>query len=316
MGYSHRMPPSRLTAWLLTTTLSCLSACGGSGGGEPRDPYELRLGTWNIEKLGQEADTDYPLVARIIEQNFDVIAIQEVMILDGGHPGFDRLLAELGGQWDGFVTDRPRPDVTASYAEYYAVLWRRELARPCPGWEGLVYHEDNPGGSSGTGPNLFSREPAFVCLEAGFDMGPDSGTTGFDFVLASYHALWASGDTEVTMAEVDHVDDVFASMAAACPGEEDLVIAGDFNLESDTIDTLVDADILTEGSGSTLRDDGHISGNLIDHVLVASAASTAEAGPALVLDVRGEASTFPVFRETVSNHLPVMARFTVFRDDD
>jgi len=296
--------------------LSTLAACGGPGGGEQHEPYELRLGTWNIEKLGQEADTDYPLVAQIIADNFDVVAVEEIMVADGGHPGFDRLLAELGDDWDGFVTDRPRPDVMATYAEYYAVLWRRGLVRPCPGWSGLVYHEDNPGGTSGTGPNLFSREPAFVCLEAGFDMGPDSGTTGFDFVLAAYHAIWAGGDTAVTMAEVDHVDDVFASMAAACPGEEDLVIAGDFNLESDTIETLVDAHVLTQGSGSTLSDAGHISGNLIDHVLVRHASSTQEAGPALVLDVRSAASSFPVFRETVSNHLPVSARFTVSVDDD
>ncbi len=303
------MPIPRDRSRLLTAALAVMAACGGPGDVEQHEPYELRLGTWNIERMGQEADTDVALAARIIEENLDVIAVQEIMVVDGGHPGFDRLMAELGAAWDGFVTDRPRPDVMADYAEYYAVLWRRGLVRPCAGWDGLVYHEDEPA-------DLFSREPAFVCLEAGFGMDAASGTTGFDFVLASYHAIWAGGDTAVTTAEVDHVDDVLAAMAAARPGEEDIVIAGDFNLERPAIEAVVDADVLTEGSGSTVTDWGHISGNLIDHVIVASAASTAEAGPAVVLDVRGMAPTFTAYRETVSNHLPVMARFTVSTDDD
>jgi endonuclease/exonuclease/phosphatase family metal-dependent hydrolase len=295
---------------LVIVALLVLAGCGGSGDGTPPEPYELRLGTWNIERLGQETDTDYPLVARIIDDNFDVIAIQEIMVEDGGHPGYDRLLAELGAQWDGLVTDRPRPDVMSSWAEYYAVLWRRGIARPCEGWAGLVYHDDEPA-------DVFSREPAFVCLEAGFDMGPGTGTTGLDFVLASYHAIYAGGDRDVTRAEVDHLDDVLAAMAAAQPGEEDIVIAGDFNLEQADIESLVDAHVLSEGpTGSTLTDAGHISGNLIDHVIVGSRTSTSEAGPALVLDVRSAAATFPAFRETVSNHLPVMTRFTVSVDDD
>jgi endonuclease/exonuclease/phosphatase family metal-dependent hydrolase len=289
----------------------CMSAgCGGPGGAERLEPYELRLGTWNIERLGQESDTDVPLVARIIEENFDVIAIQEIMVEDGGHPGYDRLMAELGTSWDGLVTDRPRPDVMASYAEYYAVLWRRGLVRTCPGWSGLVYHEDEPA-------DLFSREPAFVCLEAGSGLDGDGGAVGLDLVLASYHAIYAGGDRDVTRAEVDHLDDVLAAMAAAQPGEQDIVIAGDFNLERADIESLVDAHVLSEGpTGSTLTDIGHISGNLIDHVIVRDASSTAEAGPAQVLDVRGMAATFPAFRETVSNHLPVRALFAVEGDDD
>jgi endonuclease/exonuclease/phosphatase family metal-dependent hydrolase len=289
--------------------LLAMAACGGPAA-ERLDPYDLRLGTWNIERLGQEADTDVPLASRIIDENFDVIAIQEIMVEDGGHPGFDRLMAELGSSWDGLVTDRPRPDVMASYAEHYAVLWRRGLVRPCPGWSGLVYHDDESA-------DVFSREPAFVCLEAGAGLDGDGGAVGLDLVLASYHAIYAGGDRDVTRAEVDHLDDVLAAMAAAQPGEQDIVIAGDFNLERADIESLVDAHVLSEGpTGSTLTDEGHISGNLIDHVIVQDASSTAVAGPAQVLDVRGMAPTFPAFRETVSNHLPVMALFTVENDDD
>ena len=302
----------------LIVAAAVLAGC--SRGGDPGVdgvPYDLRLGSWNIEKLGQETDTDYSIIAAVVEENFDVLGVAEVMVADGGHPGYDRMISDLGPGWDGFVTARPRPDALESWAEYYAVLWRRSVVRPCEGWSGMIYHPDNPGGPAGTGTNYFSREPAFVCLEAGFDMDGEEGTVGFDLVLAVYHALYASGDTAVTMAEVDHLDEVLASMGAAAPGEGDLVIVGDFNLEKADIEALVAATVITEGTGSTLNDSGNLSSNLIDNVLIRDPSTTSECmGPATVLDVRSLASSKLAFLETVSNHLPIVAPFRVHEDDD
>jgi len=301
--------PAAGRSLLVWIAAAVVSACGGGAGEESHEPYDLRVGAWNVERLGLEPDTDYGLLARVVEENFDVVAVEEVMWVDGGHPGYDRLLVELGPGWDGFVTDGQRPDVEETYAEYYAVLWRRALVRPCAGWTGLVYHAD--------AANVFSREPAFACLEAGFGMDGVAGTVGFDFVLAAYHAIWAGGDTVVTAAEVDHLDEVLAAMAAACPGEGDVLIAGDFNLEAGPIEAVVDATVLTEGGGSTLSDTGSISLNLIDHVLVQDPAATGEsAGPATILDVRAMAGSNAAYRDTASNHLPVQALFTVSEDDD
>lgn len=279
--------------------------------------YDLRLGNWNIQKLGQEPDHDYPVMVAVIEENFDVVAIEEVMVADGAPNGFFTLLSALGPGWDGWVTSRPRPNALTSYAEYYAVVWRVGFVRPCPGWVGLIYHEDNPGGVGGTGENLFSREPAFVCLQAGWNMQTEHATVGFDLVLAAYHALWASGDETVTSAEVDHIDDVFVSMAGAVPGEGDLLVAGDFNLDRETVASLVDAEVLTVGTGSTLTTSGGISDNLIDHVLILDTTATSElASVPQVLDVRSYSLSDILYRETVSDHLPVRARFTVDVDDD
>lgn len=299
-------------------TVIFLVSCddGSSDADVEHDPYELRVGSFNVEKLGQDLDTDLSLVAKIIEENFDVIAIEEIMVADGGPTGYHRLMDQLGEGWSGYVTDRPRPDALAVYAEYYAVLWRTSLVRPCEGWTSMLYHPDNPGGPSGTGENLFSREPAYVCLEALHD-ARGHPVVGFDFVIAAYHALYAGGDEDVTRAEVDHLDDVFDSMAAAAPGELDLIIAGDINLEPHEFAPVVECTILTDGSGSTVSDSGSISGNLIDHVMVHDLDATCEhVGAAQILDVRWVASTDADYSQRVSDHLPVMARFTVDADDD
>ena len=105
----------------------------------------IRLGAWNIKKLGHGSSKDYELVAQVIEENFDVLAIVEVMQKGGGHPGYDDLMDALGEEWDGFVTGAPRPNTSAGYAEFYAVIWQEDVARPCDGWDGLRYHEDGDG---------------------------------------------------------------------------------------------------------------------------------------------------------------------------
>lgn len=93
----------------------------------------LRLGAWNIKKLGHNNGKDYPLVADIIEDRFDVLAVVEVMQRQGAHPGYDELLAALGTGWAGMVTAAPRPNTTSGSAEFYAVLYRTSRAAPCAG---------------------------------------------------------------------------------------------------------------------------------------------------------------------------------------
>jgi len=44
-------------------------------------PELLRLGGWNIKKLGHGSRKDYPAVARVIEDNFDIVAVVEVMLV-------------------------------------------------------------------------------------------------------------------------------------------------------------------------------------------------------------------------------------------
>lgn len=273
----------------------------------------IRLGSWNIKKLGHGTSTDFPAVAGIIEDDFDIVAIIEVMQKGGMHPGYDALLSALGPQWAGLVTDSPRPRIGSGSSEFYAILYRPELVRPCQGWGDLVILKDNDGSESGTGPDLFSREPAFGCFEAPTSGGP----VGFDFLFAVYHARWEKGKVSRIKEEVGHLKDLFQTMSIARPGERDLLIAGDFNLVPAQIEETLGLEVTTQGTGSTLNKDGSRTSNLYDNLLLSDPVSTSELtdGPR-ILDVTGSVDTGKKFYQTVSDHLPLQATFNVSGPDD
>jgi len=274
----------------------------------------LRLGAWNIKKLGHGSQKDFPLVATLIRDHFDVLAIVEVMQKQHGHPGYDALMSELGAGWSGVVTSEPRPnDPSNGNAEFYAVVWRTISAELCPGWTGLRYHVDADGSTGATGADQFSREPAFVCLQ----VEGTNGTISTDFLLAPYHATWSDGDEDVIADEVEELDAVFTAMAAAQTGEADLLILGDFNLVPSVLAvTLSEAD-RTEGTGSTLNLTGERTANLYDHLLVHNETASAElVGNAAVIDARDSASSPKIFYQTVSDHLPIVAEWRITGPDD
>jgi hypothetical protein len=278
-----------------------------------RRELQLRLGAWNVKKLGHGQAKDHAAVARIIEAHFDVVALVEVMQKQGEHAGLDSVLARLGDRWDHVVTSEPRPNTTSGSAEFYAVLFRSKVARVGDGWTGLRYATDNDGGPDGTGADAFSREPAYVFLDL---LHPD-GTVACDVLLGVYHAVWAGGDADVIGAEVAHVDAVLSEMAGSASGERDVWLVGDFNLVGEDLAPLTAATSLVVGTGSTLNQVGEITANLYDHLLVRDlAASTELVGEARVLDVRPFAIANDVFYGSVSDHLPIVVPVHAVVDDD
>ena len=279
----------------------------------PPAPDLIRLGGWNIKKLGHGTSTNFALVVQIIAQNFDIVAVVEVMQRSGGRPGYDTLLQQLGPAWSGMITSKPRPNTSAGDAEFYAILYRPQRIQPCDGWSALRYLADNDGSASGSGPDLFSREPAFGCFAARLA----NGSTGFDFMLAAYHARWESGNTAAIKNEVKHVTKVFEAMKQARPGEKDLILVGDFNLVTSNLESVLGPQVQTLGSGSTLNTKGERTNNLYDHLLLHDQAATNEmVGNPQVLDVRDVAASPKVFYQTVSDHLPVSVQFRSAVDDD
>lgn len=273
----------------------------------------IRLGSWNIKKLGHGNATNFSMVASIINENYDIVVIIEVMQKQQSHPGYDSLRGALGSGWSGMVTDTPRPNTNDSYSEFYAILYRSPAIRSCSGWKSLVYHKDTDGGPDETGADHFSREPAFGCFEA----PTKNNQVGFDFLLAGYHARWENGDTNATIAEAKHLTEVFQSMAQAKPGEKDLLIAGDFNLVPSQLQAIFPKRNKTTGTGSTLNSKGERTNNLYDHLLVYDTVSTSELiGNAEVLDVRSKASSNMIFFKTISDHLPIVVRMRTSRPDD
>jgi len=262
----------------------------------------IRIGTWNMKKLGHGSTKDFALLTVI-----------EVMQKQGGHAGYDTLLARLGSAWAGMVTESPRPRTGSGNAEFYAVLYRPNRVEPCAGWHGLRYQLDNDGSPTGVGEDHFAREPAYGC----FVVRSSSGGVGCDFMVAAYHAAWADGNEDEIVAEVSHLPELFQSMADAVPGEKDLMVIGDFNLVPESLSEAVSAADRTTGTGSTLRIQGTRTHNLYDHLLVRDEAATTELkGNAEVIDVVSEASSPKTFYKTLSDHLPIVATMACGGPDD
>ncbi|MFH2044791.1 MAG: SH3 domain-containing protein [Pseudomonadota bacterium] len=273
----------------------------------------IRLGSWNIKKLGHGNNKNYAVLAQIIEANFDIVVVIEVMQKQHVHPGYNSLLTALGSNWVGIITNNPRPNNEDSNSEYYAILYRSSIIRPCTGWNNLIYHKDNDGSGNSYGNDMFSREPAFFC----FEVPVNNTSIGVDFLIAAYHARWSCGNISEISDEVRHINEVFKSMANSRPGEKDLFIAGDFNLKPNQLNDLVSFHINTQGSGSTLNSDGQRTSNLYDHLVIYDKAASSEiiCNPE-VLDVMGSVSDGKVFYNTISDHLPIIAILSASGPDD
>jgi hypothetical protein len=270
----------------------------------------VRLGAWNLRKLGFDPAKDLASVARIIEAHFDLLAVIELMWTERGPP-LAQLLDLLGPGWSGHVTSSARPNLPSPHAEYYAVLYRRERVAPCAELRELRFSDDADGSAAGGGEGLFLREPAFGCYRVGQALGAR------DFLLGVYHARWGDGRAAEIADEVQHIDEAFAALARLLPGERELFMIGDFNLTPSELAPLTRARDRTQGQGSTLAAAGAVSAHLYDHLLAfGEPANAALPADAVVLDVRAEASEPASFRERVSDHLPIVANLPASPDAD
>ncbi len=273
----------------------------------------LRLCGWNVQKLGHKNQKDFPVVRRVIDDHCDVVVLTEVMQKKGAAPGYDELRAQLGEVWTGLRTLTPRPNTNSGNSEFYAVVYRKTFLETCEGWRELIFAVDGDGSDQASGPDVFLREPAFGC----FRMRRTSGE--FDFLLGAFHAKARRGaqDRERTEAEARGLSRALESVRKLRPGENDVLIAGDFNLTPHELASATRLIPLQKGGGSTLSASGGRSANLLDGFLLESPALSPEvASSAEVLDVRKYARNARTFARTVSDHLPVRVLLRVVGPDD
>ena len=277
-----------------------------------REP--LRVGAWNVRRLGSaDQSTDIPLLASLIDRHFDALALVEIMQTQGGgHAGLDELVSALGPTWAVQVTASPRPNTKAPFAEFYAVVFRPARVGPCEEGPPLSYVPDDMTDDTVSVAGRFLREPAFGCFRA-----HARGAPGFDFLLGVYHARYGSGSAEDIAQEVMHLDALLRRVSSIWPKEKDVLLLGDFNLDSEQLARWVSAHDATSGTGSTLNPRGDLSANLLDHLLLLNPEHIQELiAPAEVLDLRGEAGSSRAYFQLVSDHLPIRALFQVESDDD
>lgn len=136
-------------------------------------------------------------------------------------------------------------------------------------------------------------------------------------MILRWPPTWAAGDAEEIADEVDELDNVFTAMGTAFPGEEDLLILGDYNLVPEDLQQALSKESKVTGTGSTLNTTGGRTQNLYDHLLVHDDNENRELlGNGEVLDVVSKAATPRDFFKTVSDHLPIRALFNISGPDD
>ena len=200
----------------------------------------VRIGNWNIKRLGQSAKR-MDLAAQVIDANFDVVALEEVMT----PAGLADLMKYLPG-WSAALSDHA---VGANgYMEYYAVLTRDGAASVT---SARIVDD---------AANEWVREPMVTCLQAG----------NADFCLVSSHVIFGDlvGPRD---QEILALNRLVTRLRNETPNESDYIVLGDFNRSGSA--KSFDA---FEAQGFRFSDDGLTKttlgssnwGNPYDHVIL------------------------------------------------
>ncbi|MEJ2884735.1 endonuclease/exonuclease/phosphatase family protein [Pedobacter sp. GR22-6] len=161
---------------------------------------ELKVCSWNIQNFGKSKDdVEMAYIAKQVNQ-FDLIAIQEVVASAGGPQAVARLADELnrmGSQWD-YAISNP---TTGKARERYAFLWRTsKVQKKGDAWLEQKYEKQ------------IEREPYFCRFIAG----------KASFTMASFHAVPKS---KLPATEIKYLK----FLPARYPSDK-LIFCGDFNL--------------------------------------------------------------------------------------
>ena len=247
----------------------------------------VKLCTWNIRDIGQsKSEAELLFIANTIN-NFDVVAIQEVVAGYGGAQAIARLATKLnvsGLAWDYTVSD---PTSSSAYKqERYAFLWKKSRLTKI----GAALLEKQYGIE-------IDREPYF----ATFKMADKN------FTLVNYHAITKKMQPET---EIKY----FKFLPSAYPGLN-LIFTGDFNCpESHSVFNPLKKmgyRAALTGQKTSLRQqciDGDCLASEFDNIFYNSKAVTA-----IQADVIHFYTAFTTIEEAgkISDHVPVFFTFLI-----
>jgi len=199
------------------------------------DKSEIRIGTWNLKRLGNGSKR-YDLVARVINSNMDVVSLQEVMNPDG----LQLLLRYLPG-WEAVLSSRVGRN---GYFEYYAVLARRDLVSFT---SNEVVKDDL---------DVWAREPLLTCMK----------TLHTSFCTVTVHVIY--GDS--AKARDEEIKNLSLLLEKLSPAHRSgLILVGDFNreLSSKVFDLFTEKGFYVTGNEKTTLGENSYS-NSYDHMIL------------------------------------------------
>lgn len=162
---------------------------------------QTKLLSWNLENLGKsKSDTTIEFIAAMMN-DYDVIAIQEVVAGHGGPQAVARIAAALnrkGNKWDYTISEPTVPRTTKT--ERYAFIWKTsKLKKIGDAWLEKKYQV------------LIEREP-YLCTFEQQDKR---------FTVASFHAITKNRQPETEIKYLKLIPEEYPTL--------NLVFTGDFN---------------------------------------------------------------------------------------
>lgn len=251
------------------------------------------IASFNVLRLGKNKK-DYNHLARAIRP-FDIIGLIEVMDKRGVERVVDELNSISNDKWT--YTISPYSIGTDTYKEYYAYIYKKDK----------VKHINNVGFYPDYG-NKFIREP----------YGANFKINNFDFTFVLAHSIYGKKISQ-RQFEADQMINVYKYFQDLDPKENDIIIAGDFNLPAnnsaffnlvdykDNITYAIDPSIKTTIGSKGLA-------NSYDNMFLSKKYTTEFQGQSGALDIT--LGNYMKTRKEVSDHLPIFILVNTDKDDD
>lgn len=251
------------------------------------------VSSFNALRLGKNKK-NYELTAKILS-NFDLVGLIEVMDEEGVEKLVEKLQKTTKTKWDYHIS--PYPVGKTRYKEYFGYVWRKDRVKFL---KPRGYYPDKE--------KIFSRQP----------YGADFKIDKVDFTMVLVHSIFGKSEKERRREafKMDRVYDYFQNLDKK---ENDIIIAGDFNLSAfdeafgnllghrDNIGYVLDPNIKTTLGHKKLA-------SSYDNMFISKKYTKEFKGRSGALDFSKQ--NFEAMRKAVSDHLPIFIVLDSEMDDD
>ena len=246
-------------------------------------PENITIASFNTLRLGNNVK-DYRTLSKIVSK-FDLIGLEEVM----NEKGLKKLKAVLNSttksKWEYIISEKAVR--SKGYKEYYAFIYKKEKFQYAKSLQNFKE----------TNQNMFIREPFAARFKS----------NNFDFIYIICHSIF--GETEKNrIIEASNYEKVYSYYSNLIPEEDDIIIAGDFNLPAND---LAFQSLLNNNNLSYVIDPYWFKTTLSDKGL-ASSYDNIFINKEKLLEYTGRygvynytKKNYKVLRKWVSDHLPV-----------
>lgn len=256
----------------------------------PHSPHNsIRIATFNLQVFGRTKSGQLETMQSLarIGRQFDLIALQE--ICGPGEDAVALLVEEMnrdGSEYDYLLS---QPLGRSAFKQQFGFIFNRQSIAV-----------DRPRSCSIEDPDALFEYPPFVGY---FQVQPQLSRTPFHFTLVNVQI-----NPENRHAELELMDEIYSLICKHGQGEEDVIMLGDFQSDSNTLRSILGPTKLLPVLEDKMLTNTRLSAQ-VDNILVHSEATS---------EFQGNAGTFRFMRRfnlslqealAISDHLPVWAEF-------